>query len=276
MKKGINLPHLFKDIDIKKRLLFIKEAGFDICMVSLDSNHEVIPYPIEEVVKYAKFINLTLDVAHAPYKEPDITQFWYDNEKGNEIEKNYYNSIDIANKNDIKIIVCHLHYGTNYKLSEIGLNRLLRLANYAKEKNVTIAVENLYSYDELTYIFSHIEHPNLKICFDSGHENFLTPNAEFLNKFNNKIVALHLHDNNGKTDEHKTIFSGNIDWAYIAKGVSFIKDIALTLEIKYSPSETILFMQENELKEILKNQYKSLLKLEMLIQQEKQKNNAIK
>jgi sugar phosphate isomerase/epimerase len=275
MKKGINIPHLFKLVDLKQKLWLIKQAGFDVCMPTLDPQHEVINYPIEEAVVYANKIGLSLEFGHAPYKEPDIKEFWSDTKQGDEIEKTYFNTIDIASKFSLKGIVCHLHYGTNFSLCEVGLNRLRRLANYAKSKNIIIAIENLYSYEEPTYIFSHIQHPNLKMCFDCGHENFLTPNANFLTRLHSHIVALHLHDNNGVEDEHKTPFTGSVNWNYIVTGLANVNNVALTLEVKPTPKTNSKNEQELELKQVLKEQFNALLKLEKQIIEQKNTKQKI-
>jgi len=271
MKKGINIPHLFKEVDLLQKLLLIKQAGFDICMPTLDPLHEVINYPIENAVSYAKQIGLKLDYGHAPYKEPDINAFWTNTKEGDEIERIYEDTINVASYNGIKTIICHLHCGTSNELNEVGLKRLERLANYAEQKNVIIAIENLYSYIEPDFIFNNINHSNLKMCFDSGHENFLTPNANFLNKFNNKIVAVHLHDNDGVKDQHKTIFTGTINWEVVATKLAKIKNVELTLEVKNAPKTTTAFQQEEELKQVLKTEFEALLKFEKLIEDEKVK-----
>ena len=67
----------------------------------------------------------------------------------------------------------------------------------------------------------------LKFCFDSGHQNAFDKDFPYLEYFGDKLVALHLHDNNGLVDEH-TIppFSGTIDWDIIAKQLAVLPQIA--------------------------------------------------
>ena len=68
--------------------------------------------------------------------------------------------------------------------------------------NTNLCIENLYSDQEIPYIFQNIKHKNLKICFDYGHHNFLTPKFDIMKNFGEYVTVLHIHNNNGQTDEH--------------------------------------------------------------------------
>ena len=55
------------------------------------------------------------------------------------------------------------------------------------------------------------------ICVDTGHSNkaarFGNPSAaDVIRMCGKDIIALHLNDNDGLTDQHKTPATGNIDW----------------------------------------------------------------
>ena len=36
----------------------------------------------------------------------------------------------------------------------------------------------------------------------------------------NRLISLHLHDNDGEKDEHKLLFSGTTDWATLAERIA--------------------------------------------------------
>jgi len=53
-----------------------------------------------------------------------------------------------------------------------------------------------------------------KVCLDTGHANFCgQAPADAVRMLGNEYLgALHVHDNNGKADQHLTPGNGNIDW----------------------------------------------------------------
>lgn len=57
--------------------------------------------------------------------------------------------------------------------------------------------------------------PQLCYTFDVGHANVttLTP-AEFLRQLGPERIGLaHVHDNDGKTDQHRSLADGTTDWS---------------------------------------------------------------
>lgn len=76
-----------------------------------------------------------------------------------------------------------------------------------------------------------IKHKKLKICFDSGHKNFITPNLAVLENYGEFVEVLHLHDNHGLSDEHLICGQGTIDWENFAANLK--TNIVLSAEVKY-------------------------------------------
>ena len=67
--------------------------------------------------------------------------------------------------------------------------------------------------------FENINHPYLKFCFDSGAANAFTKNIdtfEFM-KYQDKLVCIHLSDNDGSYDQHLVPSEGNINWDKLMK-----------------------------------------------------------
>lgn len=278
MKKGIMVP-FFTEIDMFRRLDLIKQAGFTSFMLSMDPAHEKFTAPLDQVVNYCNQIGLTIACGHAAYKDPDINTFWLEGPEGDAMEAQYTNDLFVAAKHNIKTVVYHMHFELSAPLSMVGIERLARMTKIAEQLGVNIAVENLYKYDELEFIFKHISSPNLGMCYDTGHENFLTPNANFINKYGHLLKACHIHDNDGITDQHKTPFSGSINWNNIAKGFAKANAIALESEVRiYRPAGKDK-VTESELLELLKHEYAALSQFEQLVQKYKlamQTNNKNK
>lgn len=86
---------------------------------------------------------------------------------------------------------------------------------------------------DLFYIFitiGTVEVRTLWVCIGSGHENYYSPELDLLNLYGNKLIALHLHANDGTQDTHALPFSGNINWNKISsklKSLNYQGAIAL-------------------------------------------------
>jgi len=91
----------------------------------------------------------------------------------------------------------------------------------ATEHGVAVAVENMPRtkwavFVEPGELLQAIEGTDLGICFDIGHAN-ITGNIEEFMKLNDRFVNIHIHDNNGKGDEHLVLGKGNIDLKDLVK-----------------------------------------------------------
>ena len=131
------------------------------------------------------------------------------------------------------------------KTLEINVALFTRLVEYAEKYNVTVCVENLPFTDisistvqEVKRLVRKINHPNFKVCLDTGHANiFHNDLAADVRLLGNDLVALHVHDNNGRGDQHLLPYMGTIKWEEF---LSALKEInykgAFTLETAISAS----------------------------------------
>lgn len=119
-----------------------------------------------------------------------------------------------------------LPYGTrNEPDNELGwetnIRRFEALLPIAEKLGVTICVENLpflaikmSQVDYLIKLLDYFQHPNLKICLDTGHANMHHDDlAQDVRKIGKDLQCLHVHDNRGYFDEHMIPYKGTIDWA---------------------------------------------------------------
>ncbi|MGH7908275.1 MAG: sugar phosphate isomerase/epimerase family protein, partial [Thermodesulfobacteriota bacterium] len=88
--------------------------------------------------------------------------------------------------------------------------------DYAEKLELKVAVENVFDTDPsmLKKIISSVPHPLLGVCLDAGHINVFSEVSlvEWFDELGDKIFETHLHDNNGKYDEHIGIGMGNFDF----------------------------------------------------------------
>ena len=78
----------------------------------------------------------------------------------------------------------------------------------------TAARDDLSGIREL---FSAYGKDFLGLCYDSGHGNIGGKGIEHLASVKDRLISVHLHDNNGENDEHKPIFSATVDWPRLAR-----------------------------------------------------------
>lgn len=152
--------------------------------------------------------------------------------------------IDMYEAIGIKNMVLHCDNLLNSALSksekiERNIRSLKKIANYIKDKDITICLENLRHYndkneilvdksaDDLLYIIEQVGSDRFGICLDTGHLNLTLKNQrEFILKAGDKLKALHIADNQGKSDQHMMPFArGNVDFEEVVKA---LKEIGYT------------------------------------------------
>ena len=152
-----------------------------------------------------------------------------------------YDWIDLYEAIGIKNMVLHCDnlIGTSFTREEKiekNIEKLQLLADYIKNKDVTICLENPGesginkselvngNVDDILYIINHLNSDKFGICLDTGHLNITYKNQlEFILKAGNKLKALHIADNEGLTDQHLMPFTkGNVKFAEV---VAALKEI---------------------------------------------------
>lgn len=244
MKKSVNL-YLYlnkNNIDSKKKLNSIKKIGYDEFFTGINDKNETLK--LKEQIEYAKSIGLSCTMIHCSYKEMELNNFWLDNEEGEKLVENFINQIELCHDYS-KNFVVHLNGSKESITSEIGLKRILKILQICEKYDINLCVENLYSDKEIPFIFENIQHKNLKICFDYGHQNFLTPNFDIMKNFGEYVSVLHIHDNFGSIDEHLVIGKGNINWDKVAEDLKNRQDLVLSSEIKIKEENYQEILKEN-------------------------------
>lgn len=255
MKKSVNLYFNY-DIDTKEKIDKIKELGYDEFYTGMYDAKETMSW--KEQIEYAKSIGLECSMIHCSYYEPKLNNFWLDNEIGEEICNSYIEQI-IQCHEYTKNFVVHLNGSYDSIVSKVGLERIKKILSVCEKYDVNLCIENLYSREEIPYIFSHIKHKNLKICLDYGHKNFLTKTFDIMKEYGKYVTVLHIHDNFGEKDEHLIVGHGAIDWEYVAEGLKDKQQLVLCSEIKLHEKEHYV--------EDLKENLKGLCKLNNLVNQ---------
>jgi sugar phosphate isomerase/epimerase len=100
---------------------------------------------------------------------------------------------------------------------------MARLAQRCAELGVVVAVENMLPAhlgdraEELQAMVDPLPRDVVGYCFDTGHAHVCPEGMAIGEAMGDRIVTLHLHDNQGQSDEHLLPFSGSLDWARVAQ-----------------------------------------------------------
>lgn len=192
---------------------------------------------------------------------------------------NLYRWIDMYEAIGIKNMV--LHYD---RLSGTGLSRreradkniekLKMLAEYIKNKNITICLENLspnipdvkeligHTADDLLYIIERVGSEKFGICLDTGHLN-LTENSqrEFILKAGKKLKALHIADNQGRSNQHMMPYTrGTVDFKEVVEALREV-DYHGLFNLEISGESHIPLELRNEKIKFIKACYDYLMKI---------------
>jgi sugar phosphate isomerase/epimerase len=121
-----------------------------------------------------------------------------------------------------------------------------QLQRAAEPLGVTIAVEVIPNDISAAGSLVHFVENDLDvaagICLDFGHAHMAGDIVDAIETVSEHLVATHVHDNRGRSDDHLVPFEGTIDWAAALTAVQKIGyDGTLLLEIAAhgSPKETL-------------------------------------
>lgn len=206
MKVGIGL---YGNADYMEDIKALKGAGIDKTFISSENLH------FDEVMQAFKENGITCETLHAPF---DKINDMYKEEGGDEMLARLKDGVDKCAKYDIPVLIVHLSSGRPMpEINELGEKRFKALFDYADEKGVIIAIENQRYRENIEYFMG--KYKNLKFCWDNGHEATFSDGVKFMPLFGDRLVALHIHDNECgvDTDNHVLPFDGNIDFEEVAK-----------------------------------------------------------
>lgn len=201
------------DLPIEDKLRILKDVGFDfICFgYGTFSGKGVTP---ELLAKYGLgFDNIHLSGERTNY-------IWGNDALADEICERYCREIRECSEAGIHKGIVHVTWGksvTPEPPSETGFARYTRIGETAAKYGFTVAVENSIFPDHFYSVLDRFTGPEFGHCFDCGHWNAFMKNEPVPEKYRDRLVATHIHDNDGKHDLHMLPFDGCADWDKIAE-----------------------------------------------------------
>ncbi|MDR2687893.1 MAG: sugar phosphate isomerase/epimerase [Oscillospiraceae bacterium] len=210
----------------RKRYRMIRQAGFDAALLFYRDDFGQARR--KRLYLLARRAGLYIENVHAPFDE--INHIWRDTPEGQRVFVRYLRCAEDCARFGIPTMVMHPARGrTPPPVNEIGLERFRQIVRRAEELGVNVAMENLCQTDKIeraAWLLEQIGSPRFGLCFDAGHFNARTSETDLLARFGHRLMALHLHDNEGPVlrepgdDQHRLPFDGTADWPALMKMIA--------------------------------------------------------
>lgn len=203
---------------------------------------------------------------HAPYFFVDLSLPGDENKMFKELMRPF----DFYHKYNAEFYVVHTFDHMTYPHDEAfeaecrqrSIDRLGKFDEICRREGVLMAAENIAFGNGEPYLFNHRQYlnifeqlPELHCLIDLGHAALTDIDVyELQRNLKDRIVGYHLHDNDGKSDSHKKMFSGIRDWETFAKGVAeFTPDAAGVLEYYGHPDLQTYIRDISALESMIEN-----------------------
>ena len=207
---------------LPRQVKLIKAAGFEGIFADWSATGS-----LDEVAKAAKEEGLIFQSIHAPFKR--AADIWEDTLNGDEGERELYASIDACVEVGAPITVVHPFIGFDkHEPTPIGLTRMCRVAEYAANKNIKVAIENVEGEEYLDYLMAGLrDYDSIGFCLDTGHEVCYNRGRDLLADYGDRLCYLHINSNVGitspegiityKDDAHMLPFDGKADMNFLVE-----------------------------------------------------------
>lgn len=203
------------ELPIKERYQLIKEAGFDGVLLwwseGFGRGDDYRNGP-----QLAREAGLVIENIHTPVQHEN--DLWLDNLDGEAVTDCYLQCVADCAGFEIPTMVVHLPHEDN-PYNALGLDRIKRIAEKAEQLGVNVALENLKNLTNLAYMLEQVDSQRIGFCYDSGHHYHYYPDKDLLSMYGSRLMAIHLHDDNGSYAQHGLPFDGTIDWSTVMQAI---------------------------------------------------------
>ncbi len=224
-------------LPISQRLSLIKQAGFDHIGLWWGDEYVEVNGDKRLAAEMSGCFGLRVENVHASFE--GANHIWADSLRSRQVIDHYKACISDCAELGIPAVVIHLTKGDSPPPpSQLGLDRLQCLVEFAEAKGVSIALENVRKPEYLDLAFSNVNSNRLGFCYDSGHANCYSPALDLLGSYGDKLIALHLHDNDGASDQHMIPGEGTINWKALLARLSatgYQGPVSLEVISEFSP-----------------------------------------
>jgi sugar phosphate isomerase/epimerase len=221
---------------LNQYLPFIKEERLDLEIYFGSRRFDEITKADITALKKILDYNPKLSI-HSPFM--DLCPAAVDKKIREVTVQRYSDILDFSSILEPSVVVFHSGYDKwkyDHKTDvwlEGSLETWRPLNKKAEDIGVKIAIENIYEEEpeNLRQLAEAMASDNFGLCFDAGHFNLFSKItlSEWLDKTSSYIHELHLHDNDGRSDDHSAIGDGRIDFDAILRRLNG-RDCVYTIE----------------------------------------------
>ena len=143
------------------------------------------------------------------------------------------NRIAMASQLGSNVVIMHAPHNSTPALFRRSLDDLMP---FAREQGVRIAIEN-GDLKKTAAVLSEYDPDYLGFCYDAGHGNVSGDGLDHLEELKDRLISVHLHDNDGTGDQHNPLFSGTVDWPRLARiiaGSAYTKCVSMEVTMHNS------------------------------------------
>lgn len=227
---------IFVNSPIANILEPLKKAGFDTIEIAAFPHHFNYHSPQEIAFVKHKLDQLGLKAfsLHAPYSaELDITSP-VESQRQRAVNELASAAAAIPQLGGHTLV---LHAGSEDERAADSPGRRLKqsikslkeIYAFCQENNLKMAIEDMLSHLlggrtwELKWILGELQAYGIGVCLDTGHSFLSGDLFGRLKTFAPYLTMLHIHDNQGKHDDHLPPGEGNIEWPALFRSLSEIR-----------------------------------------------------
>lgn len=204
------------DVPVRERYKLIKNSGFESVMLWWsDKFGRGTGY--QEDVEYARDAGLFIENIHTPVHEQNYLSL--DNSNGESVFQCYLQCVKDCFNYKVPAMIIHLP-GDSYPINKLGMDRIKIIISQAETYHVNVAFENLHNIQNLELVLNTFQSKKVCFCYDSCHHFNYASDYDLLERYGKRLIAMHLHDNGGKNNQHQLPFDGEIDWLTVMKKIS--------------------------------------------------------
>ena len=216
----------------RDHLLEIAAHGFESVELYATRTHFDYhnPSAIAELQGWLAGAGLELSSVHAPTAESFTAGRWggslslasTDPEARAHAVRETEKALHIARRLPVPVLVAHLGIPRTQRSEGAGDSRaaarrsMEELLRIAEPLGVRIAVEVIPNELSRAGSIVHLVEHDLEgagICLDFGHAHLDGDVIDAVETVSEHLIATHVHDNRGRSDDHLLPFAGTIDWA---------------------------------------------------------------
>ena len=218
----IGTAELFRIVSPRVAAAQIKAAGFDF-LNAVYFGREPLSLWAEE----CRRVGLHLDAIYTPSSL--LNQLWIPGDAGDAAVADLCNCAETVGRLGVDKMILQAALELPPSVSQCGLDRFRRLAEFAKERGVRLCFENRKSISHLEVLLAVLE-PYHGFCWNVAHNAGYTPQIDYLGKYADRLLSVCLEDwlaqppedTAGKAKMHLLPFDGDVDWERTARHLSKI------------------------------------------------------